>query len=64
MDVAADSSLTLAAISLKKAFIAMVMVKITKKNILHANMIQQHFRHRMAPTRTGMPSFEGQSGNK
>jgi len=34
IDVAPDSSLKQAAIILKKAFIAVVMVKITKKNML------------------------------
>jgi hypothetical protein len=34
MDVAPDSSLKLAAMNLKKAFMTVVMVKTTKKNML------------------------------
>jgi hypothetical protein len=66
MDVAPDSSLKLAAINLKKAFIAIVIVKTTKKNMLadQSDSAARRCRSKMALTRIGMLFFEGQPGSK
>jgi hypothetical protein len=65
MDVALDSSLEQATINLKKDFIAIVIVKITIKNMLQTIFSSVYnIELQAALTKSEMLFFQGQPGSK